>query len=67
MLFLLNNNRIILRISITNKHAMVKIKKKEIADDYRKKLRNIDRDIVFKVYSGLDVITYRETHGIDAV
>lgn len=55
-----------LRISINNKHAMVKIQKKETAEKIRRELLKIDTWIVQQVYSGVDVLEYRETYGIDS-
>lgn len=58
-----------LRIMITNRHANIKIKNREVAEQYRRELLLIDDKLVHRVYANLDeqemgMLEYRERNGI---
>jgi len=58
-----------LRIMITNRHANIKIKNREVAEQYRRDLLRIDDKLVHRVYANLNeqemgMLEYRERKGI---
>lgn len=58
-----------LRIMLNNKHAHVKIKKREKAEQYRGRLLDLDEELVFRAYSGINedeinMREYREQTGV---
>ena len=58
-----------LRIMITNRHANIKIKNREVAEQYRRELLRIDDKLVHRVYADLGdqemgMLKYRERNGI---
>ena len=58
-----------LRIMITNRHANIKIKNREAAEQYRRELLRIDDKLVHRVYADLGdremgMLEYRERNGI---
>lgn len=58
-----------LRIMLTNRHANIKIKNRELAEQYRRELLRIDDKLVHRVYADLGeqeigMLEYRERTGI---